>query len=106
MRRTYAVGDIHGSLTKLRSLITRCERDAAGAPMRFVFVGDYIDVGPDSRGVIDYLIALQGRLPGEVFTLMGDHEAIALAVLEGSADASPWAKADGAATLRSYSVAA
>ena len=52
--RTYAIGDIHGSLDKLRNLIARCEHDSRGASMRLVFLGDYIDRGPDSRGVIEF----------------------------------------------------
>src|SRR5712691_7586513 len=56
MRRIYAVGDIHGSLGKLQHLVARCEEDAGGRPMTFVFLGDYIDRGPQSRGVVEYLI--------------------------------------------------
>ena len=50
---TFAVGDIHGCLDKLNRLIAACEVRAAGRPARYVFVGDYIDRGPQSRDVID-----------------------------------------------------
>ena len=53
MLRVYAIGDIHGSLPALRRLIAECERDADGRPMRLVFIGDYIDRGPESRDVVD-----------------------------------------------------
>ena len=49
MLRVYAIGDIHGELGALCRLITECERDADGRSMRLVFIGDYIDRGPDSR---------------------------------------------------------
>jgi serine/threonine protein phosphatase 1 len=103
--RLYAIGDIHGSLGLLRRLVARCEQDADGRPISFVFVGDYLDRGPESRGVIDYLIDLQARLPGDVTTLMGNHEALALAAIEGLADPRFWLSEGGAATLRSYGVA-
>ena len=56
MRRTYAIGDIHGSLGKLENLMAQCERDADGGEAMFVFLGDYIDRGPSSRGVLDRLL--------------------------------------------------
>jgi serine/threonine protein phosphatase 1 len=103
---TYAVGDIHGSLMKLRRLITGCTEHAEGRPARFVFLGDYIDRGPESAGVIDYLIALQGRLPGGVVALKGNHEAIALEVFDGTAPEDFWLSQGGEETLASYGVAA
>src|SRR5436309_2916152 len=101
--RTYAIGDIHGSLEKLRSLLALCERDADGAAMRFAFVGDYIDRGPDSRGVIECLMALQTQ--HDVVALMGNHEAMALAAIENSLDVGTWLREGGDATLRSFGVA-
>jgi len=102
--RIYAIGDIHGSLDKLRSLLARCEHDAAGAPMRLVFIGDYIDRGPDSRGVIEHVMALQQRLGDSVVALMGNHEAMALATIDEKIPAGTWLTEGGAATLRSYGV--
>ena len=102
MQRLYAVGDIHGSLGKLRSLLAQCERDAGGAPMAFVFVGDYIDRGPDSRGVIETVMALQARLPGAVVTLMGNHEVLALAAIDNSLNVGGWLLEGGDETLLSY----
>src|ERR1700730_13190781 len=75
MTRTYAIGDSHGCLTQLQSLIEQCERHAGEGRNRFVFLGDYIDRGPDSRGVIDFLIDLQTWSPDEIVCLMGNHEA-------------------------------
>ena len=102
--RIYAIGDIHGSLDKLRSLLARCEHDAAGAPMRLVFIGDYIDRGPDSRGVIEHVMALQQRLGDSVVALMGNHEAMVLAIIDEKIPAGTWLTEGGIATLRSYGV--
>jgi Calcineurin-like phosphoesterase len=104
MARIYAIGDIHGMVEKLRSLVASCERDAGGRPMAFVFLGDYIDRGPDSRGVITTLMDLQARMPGQVTTLMGNHEAMVLAAIDDSAAAEHWMMEGGVATLRSYGV--
>jgi serine/threonine protein phosphatase 1 len=106
MRRIYAIGDIHGMRGKLHDLMARCERDAGDRPRAFVFVGDYIDRGPDSRGVIDDLIALKARMPapGQVTTLMGNHEAIALEAIEDSSSVAHWLTQGGIETLRSYGV--
>jgi serine/threonine protein phosphatase 1 len=105
MSRTYCVGDIHGSVGKLQNLVALCERDAGGGPMTFVFLGDYIDRGPDSRGVVQYLMDLQARRPGEVIALMGNHEALALAAIDDSRVVEHWLAEGGDATLCSYAVA-
>jgi serine/threonine protein phosphatase 1 len=104
MQKTYAVGDIHGALGKLRDLIARCERDAAGEPATFVFLGDYIDRGPDSRGVIEHLMGLQARLAGNAIFLMGNHEAIVLEAVENSMSVGHWLMQGGDKTLESYGV--
>jgi serine/threonine protein phosphatase 1 len=104
MPLTYAIGDIHGSLDKLDQLIAQCERHANGQPMTWVFLGDYIDRGPDSRGVIETLMALQSHAPGQVVTLMGNHEAMMLAALDRSDAARLWHSQGGLATLQSYGV--
>ncbi len=104
MSLIYAIGDIHGSLHKLRKLIALCEQYADGQPVTFVFLGDYIDRGPQSSGVIRYLIDLQSRLPERVIALKGNHEAIALGVIDGTTPADYWLTQGAAATLRSYRV--
>ncbi len=104
MPLTYAIGDIHGSLPKLRRLIARCEEHAEGRSMTFVFLGDYIDRGPQSAGVVRYLISLQSRLPGRVIALKGNHEAMALDAVDGTMAEALWLTQGGAATLASYRV--
>jgi serine/threonine protein phosphatase 1 len=104
MSLIFAIGDIHGSLPKLQSLMVRCEQYADGRPATFVFLGDYIDRGPQSAGVIAYLLDLQARLPQQVITLRGNHEAIALEVIDGIVPADHWLAQGGLETLRSYGV--
>jgi serine/threonine protein phosphatase 1 len=102
MALTYAVGDIHGSLGKLTRLIAACRQHADGREMIVVFLGDYIDRGPDSAGVVRFILGLQADLPGRVITLMGNHEAMALGVFDGALPVSVWLFNGGAATLESY----
>lgn len=104
MSLTYAVGDIHGSLRKLRNLILRCKQHASGRPMTFVFLGDYIDRGPESSGVVRYVIDLQSLLRERVIALKGNHEAFALGVIDGTTLADHWLSQGGAETLQSYGV--
>jgi serine/threonine protein phosphatase 1 len=105
MSLTYAIGDIHGCLDKLRSLMLRCEKHADGRPMSFVFVGDYIDRGPQSCGVIDCLIDLEMQHGESVVTLLGNHEAMALAAIDGNGPTRMWLAQGGLATLESYGIA-
>jgi serine/threonine protein phosphatase 1 len=105
MPLTYAVGDIHGALHKLQDLVARCERHAGERAFGFVFIGDYIDRGPDSSGVIDYLIALRSRMPNGVVTLMGNHESMVLSIIAGAEPVQHWLmQGGGAATLASYDI--
>ncbi len=105
MALTYAIGDIHGSLNKLTALMTRCAEHAGSTAPIYVFLGDYIDRGPEARGVIDYLIALQSRFPTRVIALKGNHEAMALAAVDDAAAARLWLAQGGLETLASYGIA-
>lgn len=95
--RLLAVGDIHGCLDHLERLMARVEPTPAD---RVVFLGDYIDRGPDGRGVIDFLIDFGRRFPRSVF-LKGNHEAMFLDFLAGR---NQWLFLynGGASTLESY----
>jgi len=71
-KKIYAIGDIHGELALLKDAISRIEKDG-GPSARVVFLGDYIDRGPDSRGVIEYLV--DGLADGKKWTcLLGNHD--------------------------------
>jgi serine/threonine protein phosphatase 1 len=100
-RLTFAVGDIHGCLRALQSVVRQCLDYAAGTPHRFVFIGDYIDRGPDSAGVIEFVRALEARDPDSVVCLMGNHEDLLLQAL-ADGDPSSWLDNGGDATLRSF----
>ena len=102
MPLTYAVGDIHGSLAKLKRLLASCRQHADGREMMLVFLGDYIDRGADSAAVVCLLSELQSQEPERVVPLMGNHEAMALAVLDGAMPVASWLFNGGAATLQSY----
>jgi predicted RecB family nuclease len=97
--RTIAIGDIHGCSVALRELL------GAIAPTRqdtIVTLGDYIDHGPDSNGVILRLLNLIGNC--KLVPLKGDHEEMLLAAMEGQDDLRFWLGSGGDQTLRSYAV--
>jgi len=68
--RLLAVGDIHGCLDPLVALMGRVKPTGAD---RVVFLGDYVDRGPDSAGVLDFLLHFADRFPQSIF-LRGNHE--------------------------------
>jgi len=106
MARTYALSDIHGCLDKLRRLVARCEADAAGGAAKFMFLGDYIDRGPDSRGVIEFIMAMQARDPDGVICLIGNHEDMALNAIDDPREIDLWVhRNSGDKALASYGVA-
>ncbi len=109
-RLVYAVGDIHGRADLLNGLLARIVADAAPALARgehplLVFLGDYVDRGVDSKGVLDRLTALLAMPGFEVRTLMGNHEEAMLAFLEDPEGNAGWLDFGGGATLASYGVA-
>src|SRR5260221_9225532 len=75
---TFAVGDIHGCLDKLTRLLAATEAHARAQPARYVFVGDYIDRGPQSRGVTDLLMPNQAAPARLILRLRGTHEQTAI----------------------------
>lgn len=99
---TYAVGDIHGRLDLLVRLLERVEADAAGRDHRLVFVGDYIDRGQDSAGVIRTLRALQVERPGRVICLKGNHEDLFLKSFGDPRTLRNWIYNGGDAMLASF----
>src|SRR5436190_17603955 len=107
MSRTYALSDIHGHLNKLVALVAQCQSEAGSAAAKFVFLGDYIDRGPDSRGVVEYLIDFQSRRPDAVVCLCGNHEDLALSAIDDPGEVEQWVVFNsGDTTLRSYGVKA
>ena len=94
--RTVVIGDIHGCWHALRTLIEVIEpqRDELVIPL-----GDVVDRGSDTRGVLDVLLELRGQCI--LKPLMGNHEEMMLAVLDGKSP-NGWVRHGGAATLDSY----
>ncbi len=79
--RTFAVGDIHGDLVALRALMGKLPALEAGDTL--VFLGDYLDRGPDSAGVITAVRNLQEHAACRVVALRGNHEDGWLRVVDG-----------------------
>jgi serine/threonine protein phosphatase 1 len=100
--RTYAIGDVHGRLDLLRQAVDRIAEHVGRLPFRVVFLGDYVDRGPESRGVIELLMDLQQRWP--VTCLKGNHEELMIqAVTEpGRSHLRRWLVNGGEQTLQSY----
>lgn len=107
-RLVYAVGDIHGHVRQLDMLLGHIADDAAVSrpaerPL-LIFIGDYVDRGPDSRGVVDRILALEADGRFEVACLMGNHEDALMRFLVDPGYAPSWIGDWGQATLRAYGV--
>jgi serine/threonine protein phosphatase 1 len=101
--RIYAVGDIHGRADLLDALAERIEADLRAGDFRTaltVFLGDYVDRGRDSRGVLDRLA--RGDFPTPFVALRGNHEDEMLRWLDDPAMLDQWAAFGGLTTLVSY----
>ena len=101
---TYAVGDVHGCLTLLDDLLARVATHAAGRPHRLVLLGDYIDRGPDSKGVVGRLRLLWRQRGRDVVCLRGNHEDMLLQSAADPAVQPGWLLNGGGSTLASYGV--
>jgi serine/threonine protein phosphatase 1 len=106
--RVYAVGDVHGCLDQLDAMHQAIAADLHARPHAaplVIHLGDYIDRGPDSAGVLGRLIA-PFRLPGvRVVNLLGNHEDLLLGALDGRRmEAEVWIGNGGHAALASWGV--
>jgi serine/threonine protein phosphatase 1 len=104
--RVYAIGDVHGCLDQLEAVHGLIAADLRARPIgraTLVHLGDYIDRGPDSAGVVRRLLS---PFPGAaVVNLMGNHEALLLAALDGERRAAQvWLANGGDEALRSWGV--
>jgi len=106
--RAYAVGDVHGCLAQLNRLIARVEADLEARPVGeayLIFVGDLIDRGPDSAGVIERLRTYMHRGVKPIF-LTGNHEEYFLRVLAGERGVlDNWLDYGGRQCAESYGIA-
>ena len=99
---TIAIGDIHGNLAALNDLLGQlaARLDACDT---VVFLGDYIDRGPDSRGCIDRILEFRSVVPGDVITLLGNHEDWLLKTLQDPTRHSWILGMEAFPTIASYS---
>src|SRR2546421_11143992 len=95
--RTIAIGDIHGCSRAARAIV-----EAVGPAEEdpLVLLGDYVDRGPDSRGVIEYVLGLEQQC--RVAPLLGNHELMLLDAVANPHMIGPWQECGGNATLLSY----
>lgn len=102
--RTFAIGDIHGEAAPLARLLDRI-RPRAESGDTLLFLGDYINRGPNTRQVVELILAERQLWPGRVVTLMGNHEQMLRENLR-SRTPSRWDNfvnlMGAAATVRSY----
>jgi len=98
MGKIFAIGDIHGSFDRLQELMQKIPIDFTEDTL--VFIGDYIDRGPGSVEVVNYLIDLKKRVP-EIIFLKGNHEDMLEKYLDGS-DRFTYLLNGGQNTLDSY----
>ncbi len=95
--RLLAIGDIHGCL---RAFITLLDAVAPQPDDQIIALGDYVDRGPDSRGVLDRLIALHAA--GRLVALRGNHDVMMLEARDGRG--LMWLACGGRQTLSSYGI--
>ena len=104
--RIYAIGDVHGRLDLLDRLLEKIDHDASRGRDQTavrVFLGDYVDRGPDSAGVLAKLLEIQQHDPHAVF-LRGNHEQMLLDFLNDAHCYPQWCQLGGEQTLLSYGV--
>lgn len=105
----YAVGDIHGMPDLLDGLVEQILADATEqetvGPNTLIFMGDYVDRGPDSRGVLRILTELEPSPGNEIVFLLGNHEAIMLDFVSDPLTYRQWLDWGGIQTLASFDVA-
>ncbi len=107
-RRLYVIGDIHGTLDLLDDILIRIENDLVARPPKgtigVIGLGDYVDRGPSSAGVLARLAEFEPD-GFDVIFLKGNHELMLLQFLDDPVAAWPgWSNCGGEQTLRSYGV--
>lgn len=101
---TYAIGDIHGCADALDRLLGEIARHSSGRERRLVFLGDYIDRGPDSAGVLKMLQEIDRTEMGQATFLMGNHERMLLDAYEKPFGVTAWLENGGRSTLASFGI--
>jgi serine/threonine protein phosphatase 1 len=102
MGRIFAIGDIHGHHEKISSLLEKLP--VRHGQDRLVFLGDYVDRGPESRKVLDLMVDLHEKYPSSTVFLKGNHEAMFLDYIENGPLAASFLSLGGIETIKSYGV--
>ena len=102
--RLFVIGDIHGRLDLLDQMVSAIHRDAKtyDGQSLTVTLGDYVDRGPNSRGVLDRL--LTNPFPGKYVALKGNHEALLENFLKLPEIGPYWRQLGGLETLHSFGI--
>ena len=103
--RIYAIGDVHGCFAQLDVLVGKITADLARAPIsdaQIVLLGDYVDRGPDTRGVLHRLAA--GEFPLPIVALRGNHEEMLISFLSDPSYLTSWRHFGGLETLHSFGI--
>lgn len=106
--RLYAIGDVHGCLDALEAMVGLIAEDLDRHPApdwRMVLLGDYVDRGPDSRGVLGWVMARVAE--GRTTAVLGNHDAMFLEAMErpDGPTLETWLAIGGVPTIASYGVA-
>ena len=88
--KLYAVGDIHGRADLLRGALKWIKIVALNEPTQIVFVGDYIDRGPDSREMLNNIMAGPDNARNSYTCLQGNHEQLCLDAKRSRRDSDDW----------------
>ena len=99
-RRTYAIGDLHGRFDLFEAAMGIVAEDAGDTPYELVFLGDYVDRGPDSAALLTALRHVQAS--DNVQCLMGNHDRLLLDFLDDPTVGPRWMRLGGAETLASF----
>lgn len=110
LHRIYAIADLHGELSLLNKALVRIEEHSAahGVPSGVVFLGDYVDRGPDSHGVVARIKSLLEEDPARFFAVAGNHEQMMVQAVMATIEERDgvgldlWLKHGGQETLDSY----
>jgi serine/threonine protein phosphatase 1 len=100
MSFTFAIGDIHGCHEQLLQMLETIESWWPGG--RIIFLGDYVDRGPDSKAVVDRVMAGPTKPGWEWIALKGNHEAMMVAAVKFGEHVAGWLENGGVDTIDSY----
>ena len=102
MGKIFAIGDIHGCLSYLEDLIAKISVDPDED--RIVFIGDYVDRGPDPKGVVEFILELKRQY--NIICLIGNHERMMMDYYDYGFNKAMWFANGGKSTVDSYGIIA